>query len=819
MVLKFLEPAHQYLNDNSRVYKAWHSKPYSSPLNFMGLLVFLLIFGMVATTILPQVPKKSSAAVWTQVWGDEFNDNVVDTTKFGIEDWTPGGYSLGGYLHYGVAGFHDEMVTESNGTLNLRTEKTTNSGYWAERDTTSTYEYKTGGVATFKKYTFLYGKVNIRAQLPKMSKGMWPAFWFVAEDSGRNCDYEVDLMEAVNTPNTLYFNYHDNVRDVNPHTSFTGPDYSVGMHDYEMEWMPDRLILRVDGIERLRVASGVPDKPMYLIINNSVGGTWPGSPDSTTVTPTNLAIDFIHYYKESTDATPPTVSLTAPVNGSSVSGLVNVAASVSDNVGISKVEFFVDGILKSASNSSPYVFSWDSKTVVNGSHVIKARSYDTSGNTAESSVTVNVGNSTATPGSDTNPPVPTITAPVNGSTVSGVTNIIVSATDNVGVSKVSYYIDSNLIGASTALPHSFSWDTKTVANGTHKLKAVALDVSGNSGQQEIVVNVSNNTIGDIIPPTISIIDPPTGTTVTGGLDVVTNVSDNLGVTKVEFYINDVLKKTDIGSPFSYYWDTTNLPGGSYNVKAKAFDAANNAAEKTIVLKVGNPMAISDTVPPKVTITSPLNGSVLRKLTTTIAGNASDSSGIKKIEIYLNSKLFRTGYGSSFSFSWANGHQPSGSYTILAKAYDNNNNISSSYVRVYNQRGYSLSTLPETFGITTTTLSPSNSGDINLELNSDSPVTVRLKDKSGKEIVKENLETKGEAATIAVNPGDYQLTVIPTDPNQKYSMNVTVPEKTPLKEKFTVASEKAISVLRVLLIPFLIFVVVNLVYFLIKKRGN
>jgi len=242
---------------------------------------------------------------WKLVWSDEFDGTTVNTNKWGVHDWISG-YDIGGYLGFGDAAYHSTMVSQSNGLLNIRTEKTPYSNK----------QYQTGGVATWNKYTFKYGLVKIRAQLPQMTQGFWPGLWFIAEDSGRNARYEVDLMEAVNLPNKIYFNYHDNVHDTNPNSSYSGPDFSAAMHDYEMEWLPDRLIIRIDGIEYLNVTSNVPDMPMYLIINTALGGSWPGTPDSTTILPATMKIDYVRIYQPSTPnpvATPTPTVIPTPI--------------------------------------------------------------------------------------------------------------------------------------------------------------------------------------------------------------------------------------------------------------------------------------------------------------------------------------------------------------------------------------------------------------------------------------------------------------------------------------------------------------------------
>jgi hypothetical protein len=93
------------------------------------------------------------------------------------------------------------------------------------------------------------------------------------------------------------------------------------------------------------------------------------------------------------DTTPPTTSITAPANGATVSNTISVTASASDNVGVTKVEFYLDGALKSTSTTSPYSWSWNTTTATNGSHSLVTKAYDAAGNIGTSStVTVTVSN-------------------------------------------------------------------------------------------------------------------------------------------------------------------------------------------------------------------------------------------------------------------------------------------------------------------------------------------------------------------------------------------------------------------------------------------
>jgi hypothetical protein len=111
------------------------------------------------------------------------------------------------------------------------------------------------------------------------------------------------------------------------------------------------------------------------------------------------------------DGSAPTVSISAPANGATVSGTVNVTASASDNVGVTGVQFKLNGQdLGVEDTSSPWSRSWDTKGVTNGSHQLTAVARDAAGNTKTSavvSVTVaNGGTSAVTPPTISPPPPP-----------------------------------------------------------------------------------------------------------------------------------------------------------------------------------------------------------------------------------------------------------------------------------------------------------------------------------------------------------------------------------------------------------------------------
>jgi len=93
---------------------------------------------------------------------------------------------------------------------------------------------------------------------------------------------------------------------------------------------------------------------------------------------------------------------------------------------------------------------------------------------------------------DTTKPNVIITSPANNSTVSWTITIQATATDNVGVVKVEFYIDSNKVGEDTSTPYEYNWNTTSYTNGTHTITAKAYDNAGNIGESAIVtVNINN----------------------------------------------------------------------------------------------------------------------------------------------------------------------------------------------------------------------------------------------------------------------------------------------------------------------------------------
>jgi glucose/arabinose dehydrogenase/chitodextrinase len=214
----------------------------------------------------------------------------------------------------------------------------------------------------------------------------------------------------------------------------------------------------------------------YIVSANDAAGN--DSPKTDVVSAKTLA-----------DTTAPNVSLTAPANGATVSGTVNVTATASDNVGVVGVQFLLDGNnLGTEDTTAPYSVSWNTSTATNGAHVLTARARDAAGNSTTSAarnVTV------AAP--DAVPPTVAITSPTNNAQVVDIVNVTADASDNVGVAGVQFLVDGVNSGVEdTTAPYVLAWDSRGVANGAHNLTARARDAAGNSTlSNAVTVNVAN----------------------------------------------------------------------------------------------------------------------------------------------------------------------------------------------------------------------------------------------------------------------------------------------------------------------------------------
>jgi hypothetical protein len=573
------------------------------------------------------------------------------------------------------------------------------------------------------------------------------------------------------------------------------------------------------------------------------------------------------------DLRAPTVAITAPAPGATISGTVTVRASASDNVGVVGVQFFANGAPMGAEDTAaPFSVIVNTTTTANGTYTLTAVARDAAGNrTTSAPVTVIVANKVP----DTSPPTVGITSPAPGASLSGTITVTANAADNVGVVGVQFFANGAPLGAEdTVAPYSVVVDTTTTANGTYSLTAVARDVAGNratsapititvvngstpyagapisipgsfeaenfdlggegvgyhdnvkgnaGGQYRLgedvdivtstdstgggyivnnfetgewlayTINVAANAlydieirasttfsnsayhveidgkdvtgatvvpntgnwstfqwsgrkgvaltagkhvlkivsnqqyfnlnsirvttaVGDITPPTVGITSPAPGTAVSGTITVTANASDNVAVTGVQFKFNGNNLGAEIATaPYSVSADTTTVADGSYTLTAVARDATGNLTTSApVVITVGN---AADTTPPAVGITSPAPGATVSG-TITVTANASDNVGVTGVQFkFSGNNLGTEAVTAPYSVNGDTTTVANGQYTLTAVARDAAGNLTTSApvtVTVSNQPP--ADTTPPTVGITSPASGTTVSGAMTVTAN-------------------------------------------------------------------------------------------------------
>ena len=276
---------------------------------------------------------------------------------------------------------------------------------------------------------------------------------------------------------------------------------------------------------------------------------------------------------------PPTVTITGPADGATVSGTVTVSADATDTDGVSKVEFFADGVSLGVDTTEGdgWSIDWDTTTGPPGTVSLSATATDTLGATGTDTVSVTV---------DFGAPTVSVTAPTAGSTLAGTVTVSADATDPDGVTQVEFFADGVSLGVDTTEGDGWSidWDTTGTGDGTAvAVSATATDTLGATGTNNVNVTVDND------GPTVTITAPTDGATIIGATTIGADAVDTVGVSQVEFYADGVSLGVDTteGDGWSVSWDTTTSGDGPVAVSATATDTSGRTATDTITVTVDN----------------------------------------------------------------------------------------------------------------------------------------------------------------------------------------------------------------------------------------
>jgi beta-glucanase (GH16 family) len=169
--------------------------------------------------------------------------------------------------------------------------------------------YTSARILTKGKYAKKYGRFEARMQLP-WGQGMWPAFWLIGENIDEvrwpNCG-EIDIMENRGSEPTLISGalhgpgYSGGNAILRPY-DFKDERVDTAFHVYGIEWGSDYINFYVDDVLYSQITpddvtgNWVFDQPFYIIINVAVGGNFGGPPNTDTVFPQTMLVDYVRVY-------------------------------------------------------------------------------------------------------------------------------------------------------------------------------------------------------------------------------------------------------------------------------------------------------------------------------------------------------------------------------------------------------------------------------------------------------------------------------------------------------------------------------------------
>jgi len=387
-----------------------------------------------------------------------------------------------------------------------------------------------------------------------------------------------------------------------------GNTVQVSVNALDTDGTIDNVKIFVDGVEK-----GFITAPPY-IYNWNTGGLAYGNhtlkamatDDNGSVAEKEITVKLDH---------PALVNITSPAVASThlAGSNITIAATTYDpdkkKIGkarsVTGVKFYVDNVLIAEDNSAPYQTVWNSTGAAAVEHFVKAEVTDNYGTVSDQGIMFKLHTA----------PTVTITAPANNApiTIGTIVEIKASSADSKkgksrAVSKVEFFVDGVLKGTDNSAPYSYNWNTTGTTVGTHAIKTVVTDDFNVTAENQILVDL-------YAALTVQITDPADYSSFPAGsvVDIVATAIDNgkksskikggffaeviasmKSVSKVEFYIDDVLKSTDETAPYEYAWNTTWYGLGFHQVKAKVIDGDGAFVVDSVWVNINAP-AISGMV--------------------------------------------------------------------------------------------------------------------------------------------------------------------------------------------------------------------------------
>jgi glucose/arabinose dehydrogenase len=304
--------------------------------------------------------------------------------------------------------------------------------------------------------------------------------------------------------------------------------------------------------------------------------TWSdgGAASHQIATPSTASI-FTAAFARSADIAPPVVSVSAPASGAVVIATTTLSAAATDNVGVTHVKWYVDGVQVAYDSSGPtWSQPWSTTSVTDGSHSIFAKARDAAGNWGTSPTRVLTVNNA--------PVASTIDTSITlGPTATNDTTPTFEFMSNISGSTFQCAVD--------AAPFASCTSPKTLvvqSVGTHAFAVRATSPSGATDSTPATRSFNVDTTN----PTVSVTSPTNAGVVSGTVTLSASAADSGGVLAVKWYVDSVERASDTdGAPWTRTWNSLGVSNGTHKIMAKARDAAANwGTSKVLTVTVNNP---------------------------------------------------------------------------------------------------------------------------------------------------------------------------------------------------------------------------------------
>jgi beta-glucanase (GH16 family) len=257
-------------------------------------------------------------ADWKLVWSDEFDKpGPPDPQKWGFET----GFIRNNEAQYYTRGrAENARVEDGMLIIEARKEEFKNPDYDPEaaakgrgggRRGREFAHYTSASLTTRAKASWTYGRVEVRAKLPK-GRGTWPAIWMLGTNraAGWPACGEIDVMEEVGyDPGVVQAHIHtgkyNHVKNTAKGERIAIPDASDAFHVYAVQWDKEQMDFYVDDRKYFTYrneGSGPEawpfDKDQYLLLNLAIGGAWGGTKGiDDSIFPQRFYIDYVRVYQ------------------------------------------------------------------------------------------------------------------------------------------------------------------------------------------------------------------------------------------------------------------------------------------------------------------------------------------------------------------------------------------------------------------------------------------------------------------------------------------------------------------------------------------